>query len=419
MINYVVQPGDMIGVLAVKYKTTIRTLMTDNPSVKSDQKLTPGTILKIYTPEENAKRHTETAYHQIEKASRLKSKIRETDYMLSEPREPVYYKEREVYEGQIAFGKTIKETPLIEIQANGFEKIIRMLPKGEIVRIYQTTSYNGGMFLINNYQWITSNSDYVLYDEIPQYELDGKIDLRYPKIQNNFMMTARAAPVNYIGSGKQQATSKLLLKPQSMIGSGKSINYANPDGLSSIPQFERPSNKRPVLIMRNAKGQSTTVELRVLGFQAAYSNTVQASTTNDGWMINVRGAGLPTLSISGFLLETKAANEFNDFMTRYHQYLQAAKSGDYYSMGISTLFYKKTEYRGVFTSFSYSDTEDASLHRKYTLTMMVLKEKTMDSKALRAVPEVVSRQGKSEKAFRTDIGAMLANPITGKYYTDF
>ena len=291
MINYVVQPGDMIGVLAVKYKTTIRTLMTDNPFINSDQKLIPGTVLKIYTPEENAKRHTETAYHQVEKASSLKEEIRETDYMLSEPREPIYYKEREVFEGQIAFGKIIKNTPLIEIQANGFEKNIRLLPKGEIVRIYQTTSYNGGMFLINNFQWVTSDPDYVLYDEIPQYNIDGKIDLRYPKIQNNLMMARAVAPTNYIGAGKQQATNKLLLKPQSMIGSGKSINYANPDGLSSIPQFERPAYKRPVLIMRNAKGQSTTVELRVLGFQAAYSNTVQASTTNDGWMINVRGAG--------------------------------------------------------------------------------------------------------------------------------
>ena len=418
MINYVVQPGDMIGVLAVKYKTTIRTIMTDNPDIKADQKLVPGSLLKIYTPEENAKRHTETAYHQIEKASELKQAIKETDYMLSEPREPVYYKEREVFEGQIAFGKIIKETPLIEIQANGFEKVIRILPVGEIVRIYQATSYNEGMFLINDYQWISSDPSYVLFDGIPQYNIDGKVDFRYPRIANN-RSKAMALPTNYVGSGKQKATSKLLLKPQSMIGSGKNINYANPDGLSSIPQFERPSYKRPVLIMRNANGQTATVELRVLGFQASYSNAVQPSTTNDGWMINVRGAGLPTLSISGFLLETKAANEFNDFMTRYHKYLSASKSGDYYSMGVSTLFYKKTEYRGIFTSFSYSDTEDASLHRKYTLTMLVLKEKTMDSKALRAVPEVVSRKGKSEKSFRTDIGAMLANPITGSYYTDY
>ena len=416
MINYVVKPGDMIGVLAVKYKTTIRTIMTDNPFIKSDQKLTPGSVLKIYKPEENAKRHSETAYFQIEKANKLKNEIRETDYMLSEPREPVYYKEREVFEGQLAFGKLIKETPLIEIQANGFEKIIRMLPVGEIVRIYQATTYNNGMYLINNYQWITSDPSYVLYDGIPQYNIDGKIDIRYPQL-NTFR--ALAAPKNYIGSGKQKATNNLLLKPQSMIGSGKSINYANPDGLSSIPQFERPSYKRPVLVMKNAKGQTTNVELRVLGFQASYANTIQPSTTNDGWMINVRGSGLPTLSISGFLLETKASNEFDDFMVRYHKYLTATKSGDYYSMGVSTLFYKKTEYRGIITSFSYSDQEDASLHRKYTLTMLVLKEKSMDSKALRSVPEVVSRLGKSEKAFRTDIGAMLANPITGKYYMDY
>jgi hypothetical protein len=47
MINYLVKPGDMIGVLAVKYRTTIQILMTDNPIIQSDQKLIPGWILKI------------------------------------------------------------------------------------------------------------------------------------------------------------------------------------------------------------------------------------------------------------------------------------------------------------------------------------------------------------------------------------
>lgn len=416
MINYNVQPGDMIGVLAVRYKTTIRTLMNDNPFIKIDQKLMPGWRLKIFTPEENAKRHSETAYEQIEKAHKLKATLENNDYMLSAPREPVYYKERLVLEGQIAFARTLKETPLIEIQANGFIKKIRMLPKGEILRVYETASYNGGMYLVNNYQWVTSDTSTVLYDEIPQYNIDGKIDLR-----RYGMGISAIDPRQYsrVGLGQKKNVTNLILQPQSMIGSGTMKSHVLPDGIYSMPHYERPGYRRPVLHMRNAAGETTNVELRVLGFQASYSNSIQPAATNDGWMVNIRGSGLPVLSISGFLLETRAANEFNDFMARYHRYLKASKSGDYYSMGISTLFYKKTEYRGVITGFTFTDREEETLHRKYTLQMLILKEKDMNSSAISKVPQVVSRRGLSEAAFRSNIGAMLANPVTGSYYTDF
>ena len=420
MINYKVQPGDMIGVLAVKYKTTIRTIMDDNPFIQKDQKLFPGWILKIFTPEENAKRHSETAYDQIERAHKTRDAMESTDYILSGERDPVYYKERLVLEGQLAFGKVLKETPLIELQANGYIKNVRILPIGEIVRIYEATTYNGGMYLINNYQWVTSDPLSILYDEIPQYNIDGRLDFRKGKNEQAFQVAA-VDPKKYsnVGSGTKAVTNNLLLQPQSMIGSGKIKKHTNPDGISSIPHFERPSYRRPVLHMKNAAGEKENIELRVLGFQASYSNSVQPSATNAGWMVNIRGSGLPILSISGFLMETKAANEFNDFMKRYHKYLQATKSGDFYSMGVSTLFYKKTEYKGIITGFSYTDREEETLHRKYSMSMLVLKEKTLDQAGIRDIPRVVDRKGKSEKSFRTDIGSMLANPITGKYYTDF
>lgn len=419
MINYHVQPGDTIGVLAVKYKTTIRILMSDNPFIGANQKLQVGWKLKIYTPEENAKRHSETAYEQIERSHKLKDTLETNKYILSTPREPVYYKDREVLEGQIAFVRTLTETPLMEVQANGFIKRIRDLPKGEILRVYESTTYNNGMYLVNNHQWITANPDITLYDEIPQYNLDGKIDLRRSKIDLRASALANPDKYSNIGLGTPQKTSNYLVSPQSMIGSGTIKKSGSKDGIFNMPQFERPAYRRPVLVMKNAAGETKNVELRVLGFQASYANDVQPSSTNSGWMINIRGGGLPVLSISGFLLETKTANEFNDFMTRYHQYLKASKSGDYYSMGISTLFYKKTEYRGIVTSFSYSDREEESLHRKYTLSMLILKEKNMDSTAIAAVPKVVDRKGLSEAAFRSDIGAMLANAVTGKYTTDF
>lgn len=422
MITYVVQPGDMIGVLAVKYKTTIRTIMNDNSFIQANQKLKPGWKLKIYTPEENAIRYSETAYSQIEKAHDLKDTLETSKHMLDDSKEPVYYKGRQVLDGQIAFVQTLKHTPLIEIQANGYEKTVRILPAGEILRVYEVTSYNGGMLLVNNYQWVSDDPEVIYYDEIPQYNIDGKIDKRRkPKSAIRAFGYAAVNPNTYsrVGAGTKSNLPNYTIKPQSMIGSGTAKTHILPDGISSIPHYERPGYRRPVLQMRNAAGETSTVELRVLGFQASYSNSIQPSQTNDGWMINIRGTGLPSLSISGFLMETKAANEFNDFMVRYHKYLKSSKSGDYYSMGVSTLFYKKTEYRGIVTGFSFSDREEETLHRKYSLQMLVLKEKDMSRADISKVPQIVSRSGKSEEAFRTDIASMLANPITGQFADDY
>lgn len=424
MINYVVKPGDMIGVLAVKYKTTIRVLMDDNPIIPVNQQLQSGWKLKIYTPEENAKRHSETAYAQIEKAHALRNEIQNTDYLLAMPSEPVYYKEREVLDGQIAFAKIVKPTPLLEMQSNGYTKVIRTLSKGEILRVYEVTTFNDGMYLVDGYQWITTDPSIVLYDEIPQYNLDGKIHIaplelksNKPRSMSTFSTLSAAAikPTPTVGSGTPQKVKKGTIKPTSMIGSGATPKYSKKnDGISSIGIFERPSYKRPVLQMKNAKGDTSTVELRVLGFSASYSNSIAPAPTNSGWMINIRANSLPTLQISGFLMETKAQNEFNSFMDRYKKYLQASRSGDYYSMGISTLYYKKTEYKGIITSFNFSDREEESLHRKYTLGMIVLKEKTLSSSELKKVPTVVSRGGVSEATFRSSLAGMLANPVTGK-----
>lgn len=409
----------MIGVLAVRYKTTIRILMNDNPFIPTSQKLEPGRKLAIYSPEENAKRFTDTAYEKIEAAHRLKETLETSEHMLSKPRTPVYYKERLVLEGQIGFAKTIKETPLIEVQANGYLKIIRTLPVGEILGVYEISVLkNELVYLVDGFRWITTNPEKVRYEEIPQYNLDGKI-----RIENK--PKAKMATKSLSASPATVATSTALVKPNdsSFVGSGPSPKFtgknAKNDGLASIPLFEMPNYKRPVMNLKNAEGKSTTIELRVTGFSANYTNNVQPASTNGGWMVNIRAHGLPVLNISGFLLETKAHNEFDDFMKLYHSYLAAKKSGDFYSLGISTLFYKKTEYKGIVVSFAYTDTSDQALHRKYTMQMLVLKEKSLSATEIKEIKTVIDRKGLSEKAFRSDIGAMLANPITGKYFTDF
>ena len=171
--------------------------------------------------------------------------------------------------------------------------------------------------------------------------------------------------------------------------------------------------------MTNAAGNTYRVELRVLGVSTNYTNNISPTATNGGWAINIGPTGLPTITVSGYLLETAGVNEFEDFMTKYHQYLKSSKVGDYYSMGLSTFYYKRTEYKGIVTSFGYTDREEESLHRKYSMQMLVLKEKTLSTAQAKELKPTVSRGKLSEKEFRSDIASMLANTITGNISKDF
>jgi hypothetical protein len=412
-----VKPGDMLAVLAVMYKTTIQILMNDNPFIPLNRKLATGWKLTIYEPYENACRFVDTAYNQVEAAHKLRDSVETYGYLLNTDRTPIYFKKREVNQGQIGFVRTLKETPLTEIQANGYVKVIRSVPAGELLKVYGVAIHKGeSLFVVDAFKWITSDPEITFYEEIPQVILDGKI-----RLVNNH--TTDSQRYSMALAGTQTAPpiqTPQLLAPDVWIGGGSPVtDTGTKPSVTAFPTFQHPVYKRPVMQLKNAKGETTTIELRVLGFSASYQNNVQTSMTNAGWMVSVRPSGLPSLSISGILLETRATNEFDGFMERYYKYLQATKTDDYYSMGISTLFYKQTQYQGVVIGFSYTDQEVETFHRKYTMQMLVLKEKRLSSKEISAITPVVSRKTLSEEQFRSDIGALLANTITGDYYDDF
>ncbi|MGE7305911.1 LysM peptidoglycan-binding domain-containing protein [Priestia megaterium] len=417
---YTVKPGDVIGVLAVKFRTTIRILMADNPFIPANQELKVGWKLKVYTPEENAIRNTTTAYDQIEFAHSLRDQLETTDYILATPTKDVTYKERKVLDGQIGFVRIKKQTALIEVQANGYEKRVRWLADGEILRVYEIAVLKGrSMYLVDEYRWITSDTEYVLYDEIPLQELDGKIRLNKKSnlTVQSFMAKSLVAPNTSIGLGPKQTPVSAKVKPSTFIGAGQPMSKDT--SLVKPVLFERPGYKRPIMNLENAAGEKAVIELRTTGFSATYGNTVQQSATNGGWMINVRASNLPVLNITGFLIETKASNEFNDFMSRYHKYMAAKKTNDYYGLGISKLFYKQTEYKGIVVGFSYTDREDETFHRKYNMQFLVLNEKLLSTSEYNKVAPLINRNGQSEAAFRSDIMNQLINTVTGNSYAGF
>lgn len=429
MAVYTVRPGDTISVLAVRFRTTIRILRRDNPFIPDTLRLQPGWRLSVRSPLQNARRFATRATEVIEQAATLRDTIRDTTYILEGPRDPVMYKGRLVLEGQIAYGQVIRPTELIEIRSNGFEKIIRTLPVGTQLRVYDKAEHQGReLYLIDNHRWVVANSQFIRYEEISEADLDGKIRLEAneprktvqaeeaPRMGIQKITTMKefnaqsSAPT--IGYGPRPRVATIRRQPQALIGSGPRLQY-DPSLRVNNDLFDFPVYKRPMMVLRNAEGESTRIELRVLGFNANYGNDIQPAPTNAGWMVNVRAHNLPTLAISGFLMETTAHNEFNDFMRRYHRYIKSRKTDNYYSLGLSTLYYKQTEYRGIVVAFSYSDRQEESLHRKYNMQMLVLREKQLSPNEVRNLSEVVSRQGQTERAFRTNIVSMLHNTITG------
>lgn len=415
MINYKVQPGDVLGVLSVKYQTTIQTLMSDNPFIPTNQQLSPGWILKIYTPQENVERNADASYTSIEMAHSVEEQIKNTDYFTATPKPPIYYKNRLVQDGMVAFIRMVKPTSLYELEVNGFIKFIRNVNAGEIFGVFQTATLNGSpAFIVNEYNWIYDDAS-ILFDPIPLQVLNGAISLGQSAI-NTDKLLAQVVGGSFAGFGPAPTPlTSYQIKPESFAGFGPTQQKQPTYGVNStIPAFESPAYRRPLMQLTNAAGQSTRIELRLTGFSANYANTVSPQATNAGWMVNVRAPELPVLTISGYLLETAKSNEFNDFMARYHQYLEASKSGDFYSMGISILTYKSTEYRGIVTAFSYVDNPNAPLHREYNMQMLVFKEKTLTTTQINNLPMVVSRAGfASEEDFRSDISSMLVNPIIG------
>lgn len=415
MINYLVQPGDMLGVLAVKYQTTIQTLMSDNSFIPATQKLNPGWILRIYTPQENVERNADASYKAIEEAYAVQEQIEDTGYLTQMPKPPVYYKNRLVPEGVMAFIRIVNPTQLYQLEFDGFIKTVRNIVAGEIFGTYQVATLDGNpAFIIEGNYWIYDDPS-ILFDPIPLQVLAGAISLNQQTVDTNKMLATDLSSFAGFGPAPTPLTS-YQIQPESLVGFGpqQSRQQAYNGVNAQLPVFTPPSYHRPLMTLVNAAGQSTRIELRLTGFSASYVNTVTPTATNAGWMVNVRAPELPAINISGYLLETAKGSEFDEFMARYHQYLEASKSGDFYSMGISVLNYKSTEYRGIVTAFSYTDNPNAPLHREYNMQMLILKEKTLTTAQVAALPTVVSEAGfGSQEEFMSDIASMLKDPILG------
>ena len=386
MINYTVKSGDTLSALAYKYQTTIQIIMSDNPVIKSKDKIQVGWTLKIRSSEEYAKAKAQAA----QKAAKTGSQVSQTVAPASSKVQVdnnYNWKGIPVANGQIGLMVANGNVWMYTINSKNALVQKKQMKKGDSYRVYAKVSTHGGLYDIGA-------SSFVKQTEV----------------------TFSPIPSNYVSNPS----------PGSSIDAEDAIWTRDPvkqtpttstSSVSNIPQFQRPGYRRPVLQVKSGSS-TTTMELRVDAVGRGYSNQIQPNRTNAGWLVNVMGQNLPTLNISGYFLDSRYNREMTDFMDRYKKYFIPGKSGKYYSMAIATFLYKNVEYKGLIGSLNVSEQAAEPITSRFNMQFIVLSEKSLSTSEIDKIPKIVNRGGVVEANFLSDLVAMLTNPITGRYGTD-
>lgn len=367
MINYTVKSGDTLSGLAYKYQTTISIIMGDNPIITHKDKIQIGWVLKIRTSEEYAKDKANAAKNNSTTANGVQNAVAPPSSQ----------------------GATVKQIGVITLKKDAWvyklgskkELIqVRKVKKNEGYKVYGTLNLHGGLYNV------------------------GSTPAQFIKAADG---TYKSLPSGSTESTKPNTSTSPSLDPNTPAG-GSFTSYKG-----SIPQFERPGYRRPLLQVTSSKGSKITMELRILSVTIGYSNQLQANRTNAGWLINVMGQNLPTLNISGFFLDSRANREVDNFMSNYNKYFIPGRSDNYYSMAICTFLYKNVEYKGLIASLNVQDVSNEPITRKFSMSFIVLKEKALSTAEIDSYVKKVDRRGEIEGNFLSNLAAMLANPIIG------
>lgn len=381
MLTYKVKSGDNLSTIAYKYQTTTKIIMADNPIIKDANRIQIGWNLKIRTSVEYAKDQAAKAKEAASKSSAIKNSTSPPTANVISNSTGVVWNGLTILKGQIGM-VTIKRTAyLYTFSANGSLKETRKVNKNQKFRCYGSTSKNGGL-----------------------YELEGvyvkKADATYEVIPEKFKIS------NQVGTS-------VLTNNQAKV---PDKNATKKPGDFVIPQLEQAGHQRTRIQVKKPDGKNLNMELRLLAFSTSHSNQYSANRTNAGWMINVGGKNLTSLTLNGFFLDTKTNKEADDFIKNYQAYFVPVSSEKYFSAMIATILHKGREYKGFITVLNISEQSDTPIDRKFSMQFLVLKEKGLSNTEIAAsYPLVVNRNGQTEVEFLSSVRGMLTNPITGVY----
>lgn len=392
-MTYTVVSGDTLWGIAKQFGTTTDIILADNAIITDPNVIQVGWELTIRTPDEVAADKADQALSdQADGADIEGETLADNEPSIVADASPkVMWDDAEIVDGQIGRVHILRTTPLLEWSPGDVFRFIRDLQPEERYRVLKevdgdwfATVDGASMEITKVYnlggnQWVYSVPGYVEFESIPS-------DLA------------------------SQIGKPAILSQQTIDAKTKTVDPVVP----TTPYFESRNHPRPVIQIQRG-GKIVTMELRVLGSSSSRSTVIQPNRTNGGFFINIAGSNLATFMIQGVFLDTTTNQEFDDFIDRYDQYVEAYRDGDYYSSPIVTLFYKGREYRGLIADFNYSDSTEQQLIRNFTLQLLVLKEK---GRSTAKPPTVVSKDKVTGDDFYSDLRYLLINPITGLYGTD-
>lgn len=384
MIVYTVKTDDTLSQIAYKYQTTVAIIMGDNPHVTDKNVIHPNTKLEIRTSEEFAKDKVSSAKSSSSIATATMASASPPSTGMSKS-VVIDWEGLTVKENQLGIVSVTKNTSLYTIGADGKLKVSRPLEKNERFRMYGEIAEHGGMYMVGGTYIKKSDAS---FDAVPEaYKLN----------------TASPGDVTVVHGTTTRKEVQSKMTSEDMV----------------IPQFSLPGYRRLRMQVKKPDGKVLSMEFRAQSFNAGYSNHFSPSRTNEGWAVHVGGRNLTMLQINGFLLDTEANREADDFLINYDANFTPKNSDKYFSSALTTILHKDREYKGLISSLNVSDQADMPLDRKFSMQFMVLSEKSLGGAGITGNTGLTINRGKvDEPTFMSDLKNMLTNPITGKYNSD-
>lgn len=177
--------------------------------------------------------------------------------------------------------------------------------------------------------------------------------------------------------------------------------------------YGRPYYRRPMIKSVNSKGTWTTTELRVNGIGINMSQQINPTRTNGGFYYNIAGTNPTTISVTGWLLDTKGVNEFDAFIQRYKKDWESYASGNQIKIPKTKFYYKNREYTCFIQALSFNEEAANFLQVRYTMTLLVVGEKRLEQREVKALTALTNKDLTNPTKYYSDLANMFTNTVTG------
>lgn len=185
---------------------------------------------------------------------------------------------------------------------------------------------------------------------------------------------------------------------------------------SVLNSFELPGYENAYFEFQNLK----TGEIKLIGFMISpnsvsfsMSNDKQISKTSSGWNLKRGGKGLQSISLNGYMIDSKNCQERHDFIEEYYRECVEDKrnaDGEIYNEWSASLIIEGRKYTGIFESLSMQKTSAQPFLYQYGISFLsvsdVLIYRSSEAISNKVTMSVSSAQSSSQSSGQTSTVAV-------------